>query len=253
MRKLAFIYLIACSLLYAGFQCFAQVSSTHAGLGKPAAGGPNLTALDGSAQGTNPASMATSVVVTLTTANTNDIIVLSIEANNFSGAGNALTVTSIVDTAGLTWTSRAISYNDVAFPIFEYYAISASALTADIITITFNNTTNFGIEATAFGISGANTTTKFDSNGSLPVAPLTGPFDPLTYSTSNANDFIISHFRMASTANPTQGAGWTKIIGANFQLVQYRTVSATQASQPAAIGTGVGDSNGGIVDAFISN
>ena len=39
MKKLAITYLAVCALFYAALQCFAQVPSTHAGLGTPSSGG----------------------------------------------------------------------------------------------------------------------------------------------------------------------------------------------------------------------
>jgi hypothetical protein len=55
---------------------------------------------------------------------------------------------------------------------------------------------------------------------------------------------------MTATASPTQGTGFTKISGANFQLVQYKINSATETNATADTGSSAA-SNGVIADALM--
>lgn len=234
----------------AQFNSFPPGAFSNKAARDPAVAGGNLTVLDGSAQGSTVVA-GTTVSVTLSTTSSNDKIVVSVLYNSVN---TAFPVFAISDTAGLTWGSVrgfAVSGINNAFGLLEYVATSASPLTNDVITVTISATTYTFAVASAFGISGANT---FDANGSLPstLAGI-GTSDPVTYSTSSANDFIFVLFRMNSQTNPTAGAGWTQIIGANFQLLEYKKVTAAQTTQTATIATGVGDANGGIVDAIVSN
>ncbi len=100
-----------------------------------------------------------------------------------------------------------------------------------------------------FGVSGADTVAIWDANAALPD---TGGTGDRSITTSSADCFLIGSYRFQSTASPTQGTGWTKISGADFQLTEYKIVSATQSGTDVAIGTGSGDNNAGIGDAIVS-
>lgn len=190
-------------------------------------------ALDGSVQANATAS---TINVSLTTTQNNDIIVVMILTNG----APVLTVTG----TGITFSGTArASAGTGGNKIEEWVGVAASPLSA--VTITVTTTSSAFATVTAFGISGADTTTKFDSNGTLPGTATGGT---ITYSTSNANDFAVGAFRMASTGNPTQ-SGHTTIFGANFQAVMYDIFTSAQTG--VGMGTIQGDSNGGIVDAFI--
>ena len=102
---------------------------------------------------------ATSANVTLTTANPNDVIILDI-------AYNGPAIASISDTAGLTWHERAVAGSSGS-QIYQYYAIAPNALSADSITVNFAGTAAY-YAMDAFGIVGANTSSPFDTNASIP-------------------------------------------------------------------------------------
>lgn len=195
-------------------------------------------ALDGSAA--NNVAGGITNAVSLTTSNSGDLIYLVILTNDAGG------VASVSDTAGLSWAHRATG-GSAGNRIETWSAVSSGALSADSITVTFGASTFSTV--CAIGISGANTATKFDSNAGLPAA---GTTSPVALTTSNANDFLIGAYRFTSTASPTAGAGWTLITGANFLLVEYQIVAATQSGLSATIGTGNTDENGGIGDAVIA-
>ena len=189
-----------------------------------------------------------STTLTLTTSNANDIIVMVATINDSATGPSVSSITS----SNTTGWARRTSANVTAIPqesIDIWYGTAANALSSEVITVNWSGTVTF-VTIDIFGISGADTTTKSDSNASCPVSNSTLNTDS-TISTSNANDFIIGAYRFSGTANPTQGSGWTKISGANFQLAEYKIVSATQSSLDITIGTGNADNNGGVADAII--
>lgn len=192
-----------------------------------------VTALDGSAQGTWSA--GTTFTVTLTTTSTNDVIIVNV-------ASNTNAPSSVTDAAGLTWNLRT-SVTNTNF-IHEYYATSSGTLTGDVITINYGAAPSYAA-ATAFGISGANTSSPFDANAALPGTSTSG--NP-TITTSNANDFLFCLYRGDNiTLGPT--TPFIGIIDNNYQMSEYEVVSATQAALSCAHTTGA--INGAIGDAVV--
>lgn len=181
-----------------------------------------------------------STTVTLSTSNAGDVIVAFITIN----LANVASISS-ANTTG--WTARKVQGTGTGSFIEEWRGVAASALSSEVITLSFGVGVGF-TTIDVFGISGADTTTIYDSNAALPDGGTTGN---RSITTTNANDILIAGYRFGSTANPTQGTGWTKISGADFQLTEYLIVSATQSGTAAAIGTGSGDQNAGIADAII--
>jgi FecR protein len=192
--------------------------------------------LDGNAF-TNSAVPSVATSVSLTTSNANDVIIVDI-------VQNGATVSSVTDTAGLQWHLRAVA-GAVPFATYEYYAIAPNALSADAITVNFVGTTSY-VDVNAFGVSGANTSSPFDSNASVP-APTTSTG---SITTSNADDFIFAGYRFGFNATPTAGSGWTAInASGDYYLSEYQIVSTTQAGLVATASSA--DENGGIVDAIV--
>jgi hypothetical protein len=75
-------------------------------------------------------------------------------------------------------------------------------------------------------------------------------------STSNANDFIFAVYGWGNTPSPTAGTGWTAISGADYQLTEYKIVSATQTNLGAPVGGGAvgsGDITAGVMDAIVQS
>jgi hypothetical protein len=198
-------------------------------------------ALDGKAH-TNFTS-GSSASLSLTTAHANDVIIAAVTVNN--------TTVASIKSAHLNFTLRKREQASDGLPDYleVWYAVAPAALSSEVITVTLSNGNTDYCTVDVFGISGANTTTIFDGNPSLPAAV---PSGDIKLSTSNAKDFVFGVYRMSTTATPTAGAGWTQISGANYQLVQYRIVSATQSNLDVAIGTGSDNDNAGIGDAVMS-
>ena len=191
-------------------------------------------ALDGNGFSSRSFESTTSASVTLTTSNANDVIILEI-------VQNGTTVSSVSDTDGLTWYQRAVAGSG-SQTIYEYYAIAPNALSADAITVDFSGTASYA-DLNAFGISGANTSSPFDTSVPTNAATSTG-----AVTTSNANDFIFAAYRFSTDATPSAGSSWTAInASGGYYLSEYQITSSTQAGLVATASTT--DENGGIVDA----
>src|SRR5712692_7993391 len=115
-----------------------------------------------------------SMAVTLTTLNSNDIIVLAIHSEALNASGSHAAVASVADTANLTWAKRSSvaldnagagnAYNDAEM----WWAFSSGVLTGDVITITLSKSVDAASVA-AWGVNGANTAAPWDGNASLPA------------------------------------------------------------------------------------
>ena len=193
-------------------------------------------ALDGNAFSNQ--SYVSSANVTLTTAHANDVIILDIVQNGSTGS-------TVSDAAGLIWNQRAVA-GGARQTITEYYAIAPNALSGDVITVNFGGT-DYYADLNAFGISGANTSSPFDANVSVPA---TAGASTAAVTTSNPNDFIFAGYRFIYTPGPGAGSGWTAIsAGGGYYMSEYQVTSATQSGLVAT--TSSADLNGGIVDAVV--
>ena len=191
----------------------------------------------------NQSTVLPSASVTLTTASANDVIILNIVEN-----GSA--IASVSDTAGLTWQERAVAGTS-PYPIYQYYAIAPHALSADSITVNFTSSPlyyPYYVDLHAFGISGANTSSPFDTNASIPA---TSNNSTVSATTSNANDLIFAAYRL-SAPTASAGSGWTAIgASADNYLSEYQIVSTTQSGLVATASLATGQENGGIIDAVV--
>lgn len=204
-------------------------------------------ALDGSNSST--AESGASASLTLTTSSSNDVIVVCIESNggvpgSVTSPNVTFTVLTSVDVFG------NIPATDGFNNLSVFTGVAAAPLSSETITAHFPGVTSIYAPLVAFGISGADTSTIFDSNVSLPA--VSSADADLTVNTTNANDFIFGAFRVNGEANPTPQAGWTAIsIPFNgFLLVEYKIVSATQTGL-AVLKPSTGTVNGAIATAII--
>ncbi|WP_168193495.1 hypothetical protein [Bradyrhizobium sp. NAS96.2] len=55
---------------------------------------------------------------------------------------------------------------------------------------------------------------------------MTGTSDPLSITTTNANDILLAGFRMSGTPSPTAGSGWTAIENQQYTLSEYQIVTS---------------------------
>jgi len=226
---------------------------------------PAAPTLDGHATG--QFSSTNSGTVTLTTSNTNDIIVVLI----CNGTTTSSTVAvSSVTASGLSFTNRSQTLGTIRGTGYGYevwWALASGALISKVITVTLASSID-DAALMAFGVNGANTSAPWDTNGSL-TAVTTNPSGsaglPLapTFSTSQADDFIfVAGCFTRTNANLTSWtSSWTALdfinnggatnfagIGAN-----YEGVTSTQSGVTASFSINSVSFNAIIVDAITAN
>jgi hypothetical protein len=137
--------------------------------GAPAIGTVILLSLDGQAASSGSASASGSIAATLTTTNSNDIIIACIfnEAQGHPAGPHAV---SGVSGGGLTWTQRSSqtssAFNGSALEV--WWAHASSPLSNVAITASFTGTPD-DASIIVFGVSGCgNLAAPFDTNASLP-------------------------------------------------------------------------------------
>lgn len=201
-------------------------------------------ALDGS---NKCSATATSCNITLTTANSNDIVIVICGTPN-AGAGSIHCITPT--STGLTFTFRTSNALSTTNNVTEWYAIASSILSSATVVCKLSASTNFGCNA--FGITGADTSTIFDTNAALPAKNTGTASIPTvtTVSTSNANDMLIGLTEDKGTVVQTGGScstGTCTLIQstgvAPVVASEYFVVSSTQSSTTVAFGTSSGSTN----------
>ena len=198
-------------------------------------------AIDGTAQVV--ATNGTSSSVSLSTTSTNDVVVVVV----YSGT----TVTGVTS-AHLTFTKRVQYTNAQTLNQEIWWAPAASALTSESITANF--TAGGSHTVTAFGVSGANTTTPFDTNVSLPGeeegfgAPATA-----TISTSNGSDMLIASCFSSAPRTFTPPAGFATVLAnTTTNSLSYEVVSSTQTNLAVAYGISTSVAESLLVDAIVA-
>ena len=161
----------------------------------------------------NQADADTSTVqITLTTSQPNDLIYVS------AAVGNAQSFGSITSSPSLTWTSRA-TVPGAADTLESWAAIMP---TSGLITINIVVNTGPGHwAAAAFAVSGANTASPFDGTAQINHADSGTAIAPIT--TTHANDFVIGTVETSSNNALTTGTGYTSIVTGEY--AGYREVS----------------------------
>ena len=191
---------------------------------------------DGSASCTGSTS-ATSCNISLTTSNTNDVIIVGIATPT---TGTTFTFSS---SPSITWHARG-SLSSTYFIKEEYAVWSGSGSVTITVTVSATGT---GFSAEAFGISGANTASPFDSNAGFTYSNSGTSSVPTinSISSSNANDFF---FGLYSSGSNTQTAGTLNSVsmtlignsGGEDSAAEYLVVSSAQSSVSMTFGTSVG-------------
>lgn len=164
-----------------------------------------------------------STAPSLTTTSSNDVIVCFIKYTN----GFPTSVSG----GSLTWIGRSTHGSDPAGSIAldEWYAIAASPLSS--VSITQSGATG-GTKFICFGVSGANTSIPFDTNGSIPSNFFSGGVSShtTTITTDNANDMLIGAITSNNFGTITPPSGFTNIKTSTTQSADYKIVSSTQSS-----------------------
>jgi len=185
-------------------------------------------AIDGAVSGLNGSYPPTAF--NLVTTQDNDVLIVT------AGCGSSTykTVTGITSNPALTWTLRKrVQWSQAGTWNFEeWYAIWTSHGTITITVAVSGVPDIQGWTGIAFGISGANTTTIFDSNaGANPSANGTSANPTVNISTSNANDIIVGLLYVYG-GSPSVGSGFTLIAKDvnNLEYGEYKVVTATQSA-----------------------
>jgi len=211
-------------------------------------------AVDGTGFSSCPTA-GTSCTVTLTTSDTEDVVVLFSATNG--GAIGYATISSISG-GGLSWTERGRAeclnvcgtggsgtYTDTD----EWYAVSSGALSSVTFTVTLASSSSY-TDLSVFGINGANTVSPFDTHSGLP-AMLTGSAQPYpAVSTSNPHDIVFGAADL-NVATGGVGAGFTTLgyTSGDYFADEYAIESTTQSSLTVGYSVGSTSANNAIADA----
>jgi hypothetical protein len=185
-------------------------------------------ALDGSNSRQCSSPTLTSCTVSLTTSKSKDVIMLFV----YRATGS--TSYTISDTAGLTWHVRSISGSPpAAFTV--YYAITTGALSSDTIKASLSSSSET-LQMIAFGVSGANTASPFDSGASSECynygTVASGKTMTCSITTNHANDMVIGFAEEVQAGGLSAGSTSIKsstasgIGAAEYSIV---TLSGSQA------------------------
>jgi hypothetical protein len=124
----------------------------------------------------NGAKSTNSLALTMSTTNTNRVIVVQVRP--VDGTAPSATVTTMTDVAGFTWHRRSgfsgamancFSGNTCFSDDEVWWTCATSTLTNDVITITLSKTVN-EVMAAGYGVSGTNScASPWDANPGLPL------------------------------------------------------------------------------------
>lgn len=192
-----------------------------------------------SLDGNNGANTSTtSVSATLTTTKSNNLIMAVALVNSSS----PVISDNLNGGTGLTWNSRASSFDGVAAWVISWWAVASTPLTSGSITVTNSNAAFKTLMV--FGVNGANISSPFDGT------PVTGSGSPsLTISTSNSNSFV---FYTGDQSQSPQ-ATFSQIdstANTNFLFNEYAIFSTPQSGLVVTAGAG-NNVNPGYADAII--
>ena len=193
--------------------------------------------LDGSASGGVTAGNSTVPTTgSLTTAGTNDIIVAFVMNYDDSGAA-ALAVSSIAG-GSLSWSRKYQTGSTLVggaghVNLEIWYAKSSGVVSGATITATYPSSVVANADIVVFGVNGADTTTPFDTNASLPAkASVNGLGTPTVsgVSTTNANTMMIAA-AVNGVGLGNHGTGYTTINVANVNGTdnEYKIFSSVQS------------------------
>jgi hypothetical protein len=119
-------------------------------------------------------------------------------------------------------------------------AIAASPVTNDTITV-----------SGSAGVVYNNTVMVWAKTGgvapSLPQAPVVvnGSSTLVQVSTTQPSGVLFGDYWFTTTANPTNGSGFTQITTNTYELAEYETFSSAFSNVNVTIGTGAGTTNCG--------
>ena len=153
-----------------------------------------------------PPVVAASASATLTTAASSDLVYVIVGILNAGGQ----TVSSVSDNSSLTYAQRtAVSYG-TNVRVETWYAVTASPLTSDVVTVTLSGAV--GAVVIAMGVKGVNTASPFDPALSSPASSNgTGTSASASVTTLNPNDLLIGAVVAQNNPALTAGAGFAAV------------------------------------------
>ncbi len=201
----------------------------------------------------------TSVSTMLTTSNSNDLVYV---ACLIKPTTNSATVSSAsVSSSGLTYTKRA-SVEEDANPgdilyAYTFYAVSMGTLSSQSIKCSVTlSSGSANMVVFVWGISGADTSSPFDSNSGNPDSwtcysdTVTTALNCLSFTTKNPNDMIIGVFGQLGSGTTFMDAGGYSTIAYNdggpSGTAIYQLVSSTSTYTPSVISSNSGAPDGAV-------
>ena len=195
----------------------------------------------------NECDTASSCAVSITTTHTNDLVYMSV-----SDSAGGLSVSSVSDTAGLSWNLRqSIISGGNGYDIWTYYAVSANVLNSDSVTVNLSGGSG-NMRMAVIGAAGVNLSAPFDPNlSTAPTNTGTTATPTVTFTTTNANDLIIGTTKDSTSTLTAGAAGYTALLCCTsvYFGFEYKVVSATGSNTPSFTASG-GTAWGEIGDAL---
>jgi hypothetical protein len=170
----------------------------------------------------------------LSTNGTNRVIVVAFLANSAPGL-------SVASASGLSFTRRAQESETVSgtsIYLETWYAVAASQLTNEIITINTNGTATY-ITADAFAVSGANTSAPFDANSALPanlVGAGSGPETHYCFTATVQDGNTVLMYYGGPNDYRTAATSSANAVPLNSSTVSGNQINLTQAQHVALCG-----------------
>jgi hypothetical protein len=208
--------------------------------------------LDGTSEIGTWSSGTTFTIGSVSTTNTNDIVLLSIATYK---SGSSITVSSVSDSANaITWQSTArksftsCTGTDESTHV-EWYGLANSPLSSDAITIHLSTTPTSasGIE---IAISGTNTASPFDPDSVLPktttACSTTAAAPSVTkVSTSYSADFVLAitgSYKSTTQTSGTIGSAFATLANSvsgtgDSNAIQFVTANSPESSVTCSYGT----------------
>lgn len=181
-------------------------------------------AIDGSAS--NAPAAGTTGTVTLTTTKANDVILIWVK---FTVGQHVTSITS----ANIVWDLAARKIEAITGSSLELWkGVAANPLTAEVITGHFS--ASVSVRLTAYGISGADTVTPFDTNANASQGNALATVSAISTtntSTDNPNCMLVASIAGTSFGTITRPAGFAMVVATgSANDVSFLVVSSQQVA-----------------------
>src|SRR6266852_737444 len=186
------------------------------------------------------------LTMTFTTAAANEVLSTTFCIDD----GGADTITSVTSTTLGTWTQRSKKATADG-TIYEYVKLASSPVTSEVLAIVYSAATSF-CTGGMFAVSGADTSTFFDSGGASNVPTTVGFNTDALITTNNANTICYAGYRLQAGGG-APGAGFTDPTNGNAGfafLIESKIVAVAQTNLDMTIGGTGGTNILGIGDAI---